>query len=308
MQLTSDERASIVAQAIDRKFGKLLTWERPDLAHTFGANNLDHVESFEKELSETRKIVRTALDQTSDEDLGHFQSTISDNMRIDENHVDGISAKQINRLHRIIPPPISYGFGHPTFAAKFDYWASMPSLTLHETALLSLGADPSCMKDDKFAEMQKSVDRGEFLWAAYTSFLNQREIFRRCFHFTGFGYASEEVASIKRWVDDLDINVHSKFYEGLEARTTPKVIEVGAENAPRPTQTSKVMTDQEIVTLLKLVAAMAVNGYAFVPDAKRNQATADIQSDLDQLGVSLDQKTILKWIRTACDVLPKGLR
>jgi hypothetical protein len=65
------------------------------------------------------------------------------------------------------------------------------------------------------------------------------------------------------------------------------------------------VSDQETATLYKLIAAMAIKGYMFVPDAKRNQATADIQSDLDQLGISLDQKTILKWVRIACDIVPK---
>jgi len=51
---------------------------------------------------------------------------------------------------------------------------------------------------------------------------------------------------------------------------------------------------------------MAIAGYKFDQDAKRNQATSDIQSDLDQLGIPLDQRTILKWLREACEIIPKG--
>ncbi len=57
-------------------------------------------------------------------------------------------------------------------------------------------------------------------------------------------------------------------------------------------------------TLLKLIAAMAIRGYSFNPASSRNTATKDIQSDLDFLGLSLDQKTILKWLREATKNLP----
>lgn len=55
MPLTPDERASIIALAMERKFSNLLIWQRPDLAHTFGANNPDQVDSFEKNLGEARE-------------------------------------------------------------------------------------------------------------------------------------------------------------------------------------------------------------------------------------------------------------
>jgi hypothetical protein len=161
------------------------------------------------------------------------------------------------------------------------------------------------MKDDEFARLNKTRDRGKKLWAAHASFLEQREIFSRCFHSTGFGYASEGIARIKRWIDDLDIQVHPQFYEGLEARHSQKQVEVVPTDATIPEQSSNRASDQETETLLKLIAAMAIKGYMFKPAAKRNPATADIQSDLDQLGISLDQKTILKWVRIACDVVPK---
>jgi len=305
MPLTPDERASIIALAIDRKFGNLQDWKSPELVHEFGANNLDTVEQFEKKLSETRCEVMVALEYISDDSLNNFYSMISDGSRIAENDVEAISADKISELHRFVLPPIAYGFGHPRLTAKFDHWARMPRLTLHEVSLLTLGADPRCMKDDEFAQLNKTRDRGKKLWAAHASFLDQREIFSRCFHFTGFGYASEGIATIKRWIDDLDIQVHPQFYEGLEARIAQKQVEVVPTDTTIPEQSLNRAPDQETETLLKLIAAMAIKGYMFKPEAKRNTATADIQSDLDQLGISLDQKTILKWLRIACDVVPK---
>jgi hypothetical protein len=97
---------------------------------------------------------------------------------------------------------------------------------------------------------------------------------------------------MKRGIDDLDIQVHPQFHEGLEARIAQKQVEVVPTDATIPEQSLNRVSDQETETLYKLIAAMAIKGYMFVPDAKRNQPTGDIQSDLDQLGTSLDQKTI----------------
>lgn len=64
------------------------------------------------------------------------------------------------------------------------------------------------------------------------------------------------------------------------------------------------LLDSERNSLLTLIAAMAIKGYKYDPKAKRNEATSDIQSDAELLGLPLDQKTILKWLREACKLLP----
>ena len=65
----------------------------------------------------------------------------------------------------------------------------------------------------------------------------------------------------------------------------------------------KEISPQERETLLKLVATMAVKGYRFDPNSKRNDATADIRNDLELIGFSMDDKTILKWLRVAADLV-----
>ena len=65
------------------------------------------------------------------------------------------------------------------------------------------------------------------------------------------------------------------------------------------------LSDQQKQTLLKIVAAMAVRGTSFDPSKPRNQATTDIRSDLELLGLQLDDKTILKWLRAATDLIDR---
>lgn len=57
-------------------------------------------------------------------------------------------------------------------------------------------------------------------------------------------------------------------------------------------------------TLLRLLLGMAVRGYGFDPAQKRNPTTKDIVADLDFLGIGLDPKTVLKWLRIASNEIP----
>ena len=67
---------------------------------------------------------------------------------------------------------------------------------------------------------------------------------------------------------------------------------------------SKTFIGKERTSVLKLIIGMAVRGYLYEPNAARNTATAEIQSDLENLGIPLDRDTILKWLREASELLP----
>lgn len=65
------------------------------------------------------------------------------------------------------------------------------------------------------------------------------------------------------------------------------------------------MTSSEKGSMLKLIAAMACEQYGFDPDARRSQAVPNLRQDLDMVGLPLDDKTIRKWLREACELVPK---
>lgn len=58
-------------------------------------------------------------------------------------------------------------------------------------------------------------------------------------------------------------------------------------------------------TVLKLIIGMAVKGYAYAPGKSRNSATAEIASDLAELGIGLDPDTVRKWLQEAATLLPR---
>ncbi len=70
-------------------------------------------------------------------------------------------------------------------------------------------------------------------------------------------------------------------------------------------QTKTSLGTKERDTLLKLVIGMAVRGYAYDPTAKRSATTGEIKSDLDLLGINLDEDTIRKWLKESAERLPR---
>jgi hypothetical protein len=77
-----------------------------------------------------------------------------------------------------------------------------------------------------------------------------------------------------------------EFLQGQKRQSNPRVIE----------------------SLQKLVIGMACAGYRFDPSRGRNSATSDIRSDLDKLGIHLDDETILARLREAAELLPVDAR
>ncbi len=63
----------------------------------------------------------------------------------------------------------------------------------------------------------------------------------------------------------------------------------------------KELATRERDTLLKLVIGMAVAGYKYDPDSKRNPCIGEIHNDLAEREINLDEDTIRKWLKTAAD-------
>jgi hypothetical protein len=57
-------------------------------------------------------------------------------------------------------------------------------------------------------------------------------------------------------------------------------------------------------SLLKMVIGMAVKGYAYKPNANRNNAVSEIADDLQKLGISLDPDTVRRYLNEARNLLP----
>ena len=64
------------------------------------------------------------------------------------------------------------------------------------------------------------------------------------------------------------------------------------------------LSTRERESMLKLIVGMAVGGYGYDVSAKKNEATAQIATDLDINGVSLSDDTVRKYLKEATELMP----
>lgn len=94
----------------------------------------------------------------------------------------------------------------------------------------------------------------------------------------------ENIARLEKIINSLKFELHRK-------RTSKR--------------STKPLHTKERESLLKMIIGMAVGGYRYTPQAKRNEATPDIVNDLNVNGVALDPDTVRKWLKEAAELLPQ---
>ncbi len=170
------------------------------------------------------------------------------------------------------------------------YWARKPGWTVNEATLLSLGL----VYNDEFSDLFDKIEN------RYSYSKKQFPVLTEIFERKSLLQSALDHKKIVNGdpVQYLDWLAKMKFL--LPQNLVDLVFEFQGN-----IQTSESVEICDNKSLLKLVAAMAIGGYRFNPQAARNPATADIQSDLDKLGLGLDQKTVLKWLREATTLVNK---
>lgn len=155
-----------------------------------------------------------------------------------------------------------------------------------------LGANPEIINEDKINGLNEAKGKGQELRDAYKFLLRQYEIFSRHFRNTGWGYYPKSINSLKELIDQIELEVHPEFYSAIARRVAPKEI-------PNKRQEQRKMTNQERETLLKLIAAMSCEQYGYDPKNERSEVARSILDDIEQIGSTMDAKTIRKWLKEA---------
>ena len=66
------------------------------------------------------------------------------------------------------------------------------------------------------------------------------------------------------------------------------------------------VSTKERNSMLAIIIAMAVRGYTYNPEASKNNAVADIASDMHELGMKMDDDTIRRYLKEAKHLLPSN--
>ena len=210
-------------------------------------------------------------------------------------------------------------FNEAKASGDYEHWGRMDVWGLDEATALSFGKDP------------RVVDWGriEFI-LSYTSpfaskYHDMRDIIKRSV------LAKNLTDPIKpeifiAWADKNGITFPDRLKEIIKMRSTESVDwraryedltkSTGAVIAEQETKISDLMQDLEKAlaekplktrerdTICKIILGMAIKGYAYDPQAKKNTAVSEIAGDIQQLGLSVDQDTIRKWLQEAIALLP----
>lgn len=235
-------------------------------------------------------------------------------------------------------------FNSPRARADLTHWAKAAYWTLEEATALSFGKSPELV-NWKSLEGYRNVSPFPAEYAKVrqlaTRAKNSKQLYDPVYpgiflawaKRNDIGYPDElqklvtkygqNVADWKTAYDDLKTSFDTLELSFVEL--TEKTKQIVAERAKITTAwadekdtlleqimalraAEKPLNPKERESLLKLIIAMAVEGYGHDPRAGRSTTASEIVGDLDKLGLHLDPDTVRKWLREAAELMSPELK
>jgi len=176
-------------------------------------------------------------------------------------------------------------YNQPNADADFLHWSKVACWTLDEAVALCLGKSPK-------------VVCSEYLFGWTSEFaIRYHRLTDLVDRAKRMGLIPEPVvpASFIAWAKQNEIELPSGLEAAVAAWGRRAVGERRADLHPK-----------ERESVLKLIITMAIKGYTYRPNASRSDVPAEITNDAHEVGLSIDQDTVRKWLREASEVLPQG--
>lgn len=303
MSETGDsERGNSLSNLMDEKLGRFRFWTAPEVADHVGPRNLSILDRFDQYRRKIVEACENKLSQFSDEEISIIVTHNLDDPKEIGNEWHGWQRDEIYRLNKIEPTWVQTGFGHANYEADFSYWGLMETLSLHEALMLSVGVDPKHFSNDVLSKIRREKKLDQFPPTIHF-LLKRYEIFARKFPIGYEGFSPVSFRFLKHWFDEVEMIIHPSFRDVVERRNSQKSAEGTMPVLEERTGATKELSMLERQTALKLIAAMACQGYRYDPARPRNSATTDIQNDVAAIGHSIDPKTILKWLKEATELV-----
>lgn len=188
----------------------------------------------------------------------------------DAEKAEFLAAEQDNDLYRF--------FNEPHALADFDYWLRIDFWTAQEAVALSLGKAPEIVNR---ASLKKITATSPF----------KREFYRRHLAVRRLLEADTKPLTPSRfitWATALEIDLPNRMLELIPPHT------------PSPLDHDQVGNG----SLFKLIITAAIARYDFDPsysDGSRSSSFQRISDDAANLGITLDPKTIKRYLSEALD-------
>jgi hypothetical protein len=190
-------------------------------------------------------------------------------------------------------------FNRPGAEADFLQWSKAAYWTLDEGVALLLGRAPELVS---WASVSDYAQLSPFV----RQYAQVRDLAVRARERAQLALRNEPRAFLD-WAKRSGITYPSQLEQHVRSAACGGKGEDAQASPQEMVTTEKPLLTRERDTVLKLLIGMAVQRYGFDARAKRGTAVSEIVNDLDSLGISLDPKTVRKWLNEAADLLPGEL-
>ncbi|MDE2362021.1 MAG: hypothetical protein KGM42_05020 [Hyphomicrobiales bacterium] len=226
---------------------------------------------------------------------------------------------------RLIAEENARFFNQQYAAGNFGHWSKAQYWTIDEAVALSLGKAPERVN---WSNVKPLVDHSPFA----QRYRDIRDLALRCVAWQTL-YDPVLPALFLDWTrknelpfpEELAVLVTARhdnavnwrlLYEKLKADSERDIADLrtalraggSGQTLDEPRPDAKRGSDSGAVrereSLLKLVIAVATKKYRYDPMATRSDAVSRIKRDLEDCGLSLDDATILKYLRQGAELLP----
>jgi hypothetical protein len=251
-------------------------------------------------------VTTAGLEKESEQEVKDLWSKIENDPSIKSGRDGKSSHYSEEEIVKRKPSWFAGGFGHPDYAADFKYWGQMSSYSIDEAVALIVGVEPKFTPNELLEAWEHSSELDTF-YPAIQFIIKQRKLLKNKFvenFYAGFSIQKEE---LKQWIDEIELDVDARFYNQLEKYHPNKSGK--KRKLIMPIEGSIETFDiRERASMLKMIIAMAVDGYRYKIDSERSAIPTKIADALDQMGISLDLDTIRKYLKEGRDILPKDYK
>ncbi|UWR09967.1 hypothetical protein [Sulfitobacter mediterraneus] len=283
------DRSSHTERLLKRKLGTLPDWIPPKIVRSVGPFEPEIFDEILERRTEVFTACREKLASLTD---AEFHSLISsDTLRPNQFERDWERFKEaeIEKMQQIEPAWYAGGFGHPAYAADFEYWSQSPHYTNHEALLLSLGVEPKHFTERQIDTMEETVKKGTELWPSLHYMLRRREQFRRQFPWQ-FDASRINPQNLFAWFELIDLEIPEEF-------TSRYVTHSKGRPNDNEDQRDKPTHRREIDTVAQLFTVMAIEYYGYRPQAARSPTPKEIVEAAAKVGIAISDDTVRKYLR-----------
>lgn len=295
-QIDQSDRNLHTARLLKKKLGNLLSWTPPQIIKSVGPFQ---PEIFEEKHGRIEEVIEACQEKLAAYSDDQFNELVSSDPLI-PNHFERdwerFKEAEIKKMTQSEPAWYAAGFGHPDYAADFEYWSQSPYYTNHEALLLSLGVEPKHFTEQQLDIMEAKVQKGSELWSTLHYMLRRRQQFSRKFpkHFESGRIRPQDLFT---WFALVNLDVPKEF-------TSCYATDPGNQPHGEAELPTKRPHKRELDTVAQLFTVMAIEYFGYRPQDARSPTSKEITDAAAKAGIEISDDTVRKYLRLGASFIP----